>query len=83
MSALTYHAERRRAPVDGVRRDELVSAAAAGKASSAIGLELLDEASAFPSGIAIITEARAARFDRLAEYADDRIAEKLRFLQRN
>src|SRR5256885_15683942 len=71
MSALTHHAQRRRAPVDCVRRDELVSAAAAGEARSAIGLQLLDEAAALASGITIITEARPARFDRFAEYSDD------------
>jgi hypothetical protein len=48
---------------------------------STVRIELLDEAAALSPGITIITEARAARFDRLTQDADDRIAKEPRFLE--
>src|SRR5688572_31390909 len=83
MSPLAIDAEGRRAPVDGVRRDELASAAVTGKANSTVGLQLLDEATALAARVAIITETRSARFDRFRQHADDGGSQAISFFQRH
>src|SRR5215210_4457653 len=75
MSALTFYAERRRAPIDSVCQHELVTTAAAGKACAPVRLELLDEATALTAGVAVVTKARTARFDCFLENPDDRVTE--------
>jgi hypothetical protein len=83
MSPLTLHAERCSAAIDGVGSNELGTTTRAGKSRSPVRLELFDEAPAFATRVAIITEARSARFDRFLEDADDGIAKESRFFHRH
>jgi len=83
MSPLTLHAERCSAAIDRVGSNELGTTTRAWEARSPVRLELFDEAPALAARVAIIAEARSARFDRFLENSDDGIAKKSRFLRRH
>src|SRR5687767_2783705 len=70
ISGLAPDAECGAAAVDRMRRDEPRTTTMTGKSAPTIGGELIDERSSVSTRVAVVAEARTARFDRFRQHRD-------------
>src|SRR5687768_9684726 len=76
ISGLAPDAECGAAAVDRMRRDEPRSTTMTRKSTATVSGELVDERAAVSTRVAVVAEARTARFDRFRQHRDYRIAKQ-------